>query len=238
MILTPIALSKIDWQFFCSLTLKKELRNDDWAVKKFFGLMRELAGWNHVHFLKMIWCLRSEDGEITERRHYHALLGGLPEHTIHVGTAMSIKAQWEKLGGGFARVFVFNPTLGGVDYVLQALREVEEGLSGKVGVHSLGASVYEMSKFRPSKLMLSKSLLSVIQKRMEIRDKQFTGKIRRQADVWHTASDSKREGDGQRCETDSGAQAKTRFPSSSTVGSGARKKETVNVASWINILKA
>lgn len=170
-----LSLSRIRWQFFCSFTLKLELKNDDWAIKKFFALSREVCRWNHVHFKKLIWCLRSEDGEKTGRRHYHALITGLPEYTIHVGTCMSIKNQWEKLGGGMARVYVFNPSLGGVDYILDAYTEVVESCN-KVGVHTLGASVYELSKFLPGKLMLSKSLISVIMSRMNIGDRQCARK--------------------------------------------------------------
>lgn len=196
-----LSLSKIGWQFFCSLTLKKELRNDDWAVKKFFALGREVSSWNHIHFKSLVWCLRSEDGEATGRRHYHALLAGLPEHTIHRGTCFAIKKFWEYLGGGFARVYVFNPTLDGVGYILKGLDNLDEAQAKHTGVHSLSQSIYEMGKFLPNRLMLSKSFQGIVMKRMNIGDRQriYPGPAMpggRQCGRLQTARDSKAESEG------------------------------------------
>lgn len=149
------ALSRIDWQLFLTLTLKDEKRSDDWAVKRYFALMRQTASWNKVHFLDLLWCLRSEKGDRTGRRHYHALWGGLPEYTIHRHTCFAIKNEAEALGLGMTRVYVFNRNLDGVGYLLKGLEACDE-------MRSQGQSLYEFSKFQSSLVMLSISILRAI----------------------------------------------------------------------------
>lgn len=151
-------LSLINWQVFATLTLKDERVSDDWAVKRWFALGRTIAEWFNVHFLDLLWCLRLEYGEATNRKHFHALIGGLPDDTIHRHTMFAIKNVAETLGWGMARCYVFNPTLPGVDYMLKELGGID-------WMHSNGANLYEFAKFDPSRLMLSMSILRVLQHR-------------------------------------------------------------------------
>lgn len=151
-------LSLIDWQVFVTLTLKDGRESDDWAVKRWFALARTVAGWFNVHFLDLIWCLRLEYGEATDRKHFHALLAGLPNDTIHRHTMFAIKNVAETLGWGMSRSYVFNRTLPGVDYILKELDLIEWR-------HTTGASIYEFSKFDPAKLMLSMSIIRVVEHR-------------------------------------------------------------------------
>lgn len=142
-----------------------------------------------------------------------------------------------------ARVYVFNPTLDGVGYILKGLDDLE-GKCNTIGVHSLAASMYELGKFLPGRLMLSQSFQGIILERMNIGDRQRVNPkpvmfgASPIAGGVQAASDSKKKKEGLRYEADIEAQAETRFPLSSTVRSGERIKETVNVASWINILKS
>ena len=62
---------------------------------------------------------------------------------------MSIKAQWEVLGGGMARVRKYDSRKQGLEYTLKCLH-----------ITSAGANLYEMGKFSYSadEVMLSNSI--------------------------------------------------------------------------------
>ena len=88
---------------------------------------------------------RQEAGEIGGR--LHSLFAGIPPEAVQVATCMSIKAQWERIGGGMARVREFDPSQSGLEYILKCL------------CVSSGANLYEVGKFSHSadEVMLSKS---------------------------------------------------------------------------------
>lgn len=66
---------------------------------------------------------------------------------------MALKAQWERVGGGMARVSIFDPTLNGEGYIVKCLGEISD----------LG-DVYESSKFGGDcELMPSKSVYRIAQ---------------------------------------------------------------------------
>jgi len=96
-------VSQIVWQFWCTFTFKRELPNSVqgtmWAA-----MCRRVAGWGGVEPRKLLWVCRRERGELLGRRHFHVLLGGLPNWMCRRDTAFSIKNQWEALGGGMSRV--------------------------------------------------------------------------------------------------------------------------------------
>jgi len=139
-------LARIDWQFFGTLTFASARIPEKTRLSMWFALARKQAKNFRLHFPALLWCLRQEEGESTGRRHFHYLLGGLPEKAVSMATCFAQMADWEKLGGGMARVRLFDPALSGVGYVTKCL-----GMSG--------ADAYESSKFdaRSSGLMLSKS---------------------------------------------------------------------------------
>jgi len=142
-------LSTVDWQFFGSLTFRSERHSERVRLAMWFALARRLAKWNRVHFLNLLWCLRMEKGEIGGRKHFHCLISGLPEGSVNVATCFSIMRQWERFGGGMARVRIYNPALHGGEYILKCLGS--------------GADVYESAKFGEvgRDLMLSKSVRRV-----------------------------------------------------------------------------
>lgn len=153
------SLSFLRWQLFCTFSLKNERCTESLPVRMYFAWLRKLADNLKVHFKSVLWCLRLEFGEKTGRRHYHALIGGLPEYRIDRLTIFASKNLWEHVGGGMARVYQFNPSLEGVDYVLGGVEEMKHQ-------HSLGASLYEFSKFSgATKVMLSESVILAIQGR-------------------------------------------------------------------------
>jgi len=162
-------LSNIDWQLFCTFTFKSEKLTDGTRLKMFFSLLRKQADNFGVHFKKIIWCLRAELGEATARKHFHALIAGLPAHSVHERTCFATKNLWEseEIGGGMARVYVYSRSLAGAAYILKGLEAVERRVSG---------DYYELTKFGGScDVTLSESILRVVEGRRAI------GKRRRQA---------------------------------------------------------
>lgn len=111
-----LSLSRIEWQFFCTFTFKSERLTDAIRLSIFFAMLRTQARNFGVHFKHLVWGLRRESGESTGRLHFHALIAGLPPSGRTVPTCFATMRLWERLGGGFAKVTVYNPTLDGVDY--------------------------------------------------------------------------------------------------------------------------
>lgn len=221
-------LALIDWQLFCTLTLYDEEHSDSWVIKRWFALHRMVCRWFRVYQPNLLWCLRSELGETTGRRHYHALLGGLPMSTLHKVTCFAIKNSAENYGFGMCRVYVFNPQLDGVGYVLKGLDEA-------VCKHTTGASLYEFMKFQPFKVMLSTALIRVIEKRdhkgQTLPVKRSETAARLTAGAEHTSGTvqkpvSSAMKDTGRCYSSS--QAKTRSSHGSPVRSGQGNKAAVN----------
>ena len=99
------SLQKVHWQFFAALTFKSAKLPERVRLSMFFALVRCLCRWHKVPFCKCVWALRQEPGEIGGRLHFHFLLAGIPSYAVQVVTCMSIKAQWERIGGGMARIW-------------------------------------------------------------------------------------------------------------------------------------
>ena len=70
-------MSRVDWQFFGTLTFKKERVPTAVRIKLWFALARALAKWYGVYFPNLLWVLRAEQGEVTGRTHFHCLIGGI-----------------------------------------------------------------------------------------------------------------------------------------------------------------
>lgn len=82
--------------------------------------------------------------------HLHALIGGANERLVNPLTCQWLKMAWRDLGGGHPSVRVFDPALGGVDYILK------DFLQSQI----TGANAYESAKFGGSdQVMVSKSVV-------------------------------------------------------------------------------
>ena len=110
-------LGQIRWQFFGTLTFKSERLPERVRLALWFALLRKAAKRFHRHFPKLPWCLRQEDGETTGRRHFHFLLAGLPPDAVNLQTCFWLMAHWENLGGGMARISLFDPRLNAAGYL-------------------------------------------------------------------------------------------------------------------------
>lgn len=144
-------LQRFHWQLFCTLTFKSARLPERLRVSMFFAWVRTFCAWYRVPFRDVIWCLRQESGELTGRLHLHALICGLPPFAVQEGTCFALMAQWEKLGGGMARVRVFDATQSGVAYIVKCLNP------------SGAANLYETGKFSGSvdSVMCSNSMWTV-----------------------------------------------------------------------------
>ena len=149
------AMSLIDWQFFATLTFRKENVSARKARQMFDRLIGLQARHFGVHYRRMIGCLRTEFGEMTGRKHLHALIGGLPNHAKTPATCFAFKRLWENAGGGMARVYVYECGLDAAGYILKGLGEPSwQGSDGHF---------YETVKFgRALELTFSESMASVI----------------------------------------------------------------------------
>ncbi len=153
-------LARVPWSLFCSFTFVRENMPEGLRRRYFFSFLRICAGDVGIHFHRLLWMLRPEAGEITGRRHYHALIGGIPPHVLTPRLCLRLMAQWEhqkplaKRRGpdgklrelsrfcGMPRIRIFSPDLDGLDYLLP---DGSEG--GDSGYSLSGANSYESKKF-------------------------------------------------------------------------------------------
>jgi hypothetical protein len=148
-------ISRYPWQFFVTLTFRAVTvagqRRRFW-----FAFLRAVADDFGLHFRDLLWCLREENGEITGRPHFHALIGGLPDHIRTPRTCLSLMHCWEyrtlplaqlpdgKRKGelrwksqfcGMARIRVYDPLADAAGYI------------SKEGIAVTGSNQYESRKF-------------------------------------------------------------------------------------------
>ena len=110
------------------------------------ALVRRPCRWFKVPFSDCLWALRQDPGEIGGRLHFHFLFSGIPPEAVQVATCMSIKAQWERIGGGMARVREFDPSQSGLEYILKCLC-----VSGGSNLYEVGKSSHSADEMRLSK---------------------------------------------------------------------------------------
>jgi hypothetical protein len=154
------------WQFFATLTFRDPLPSYHARRRMVYAFLREVAKGPKLpeaqqqpgHFRlapvpwkALKWLLRGEKGEITGRDHFHALYAGLPAQRQNLVEVFTQKHLWEELGGGSARIYLYDPRLPGVSYVMKGLQEADRA----------GANAYELTKFREEgerEVILSDSL--------------------------------------------------------------------------------
>lgn len=154
-------LARIPWDLFCTFTFMRENMPEGLRRKYYFSFLRLLSGDVAVHFKRLLWMLRPENGESTGRRHYHALISGIPKHVLTKRLCLVLMSQWEhqkplvlrkavdgnfrmlSLLCGMARIRIYEPGMDGLDYVIPEDWEVAAVL--RKDRH--GANAYEANKF-------------------------------------------------------------------------------------------
>lgn len=148
---TPEAfqIARVPWQLFGTLTFKSERLPERVRLAMWFAFVRTTGKRLKVKFPHLLWCLRQEEGEIGGRRHFHCLMAGLPRKQLCPALNFELMDQWQKLGGGWARVVRYRNELDGVGYVLKSR-----------GYASEAEQNYEMQKFGSThcQLILSNSV--------------------------------------------------------------------------------
>lgn len=173
-------MSRIDWQVFGTLTFKSESLTCGRRQKMWFAELRALSRWQHVHFSKLLWVLRIEQGEVTGRTHFHCLIGGLPEAAVMGGITFrradgsldcgnrlthALEGKWARLGlnpadkqNRISRFSLYDARLNGASYIIKCLGAEDSG--------RLSKDIYETAKFMwdDRQLILSDSVHRVVER--------------------------------------------------------------------------
>lgn len=91
--------------------------------------------------------IREEFGEHTNRLHWHALVSGLKPSLVRPTTCLFMMGYWEGIGGGMARVRVYDAAQDGASYLTK-------GLEGKGDWTTSGANAYEVGKFNGDQTLM------------------------------------------------------------------------------------
>jgi hypothetical protein len=144
-------LTLIRWQLFATLTFKRADIGDRVRYSTFMAWLREVSNVSRVSLNRLLWCCRKEAGESFGRLHFHCLIGGLPAEGVHIGKCFQSMRLWNRVGGGFSQVRVFDPNFDGLDYLFKGLG---------------GADCYESAKFASGRpvLTLSESCRRVVRR--------------------------------------------------------------------------
>jgi hypothetical protein len=146
-------LKLIRWDFFATLTWEDVDTTTPSSRRKHVD--RWMDRWcAHIMGLKSLhiaFVIRWERGEIGDRPHCHLLISRVPSRHISLTTAFRMKGMWEHrhpctcenghiecCNHGIAQVRLYDPSAGGVAYMLK----------GKFGSEwAQGANAYELRKF-------------------------------------------------------------------------------------------
>lgn len=157
------ALNKIHWQFFGTLTFKRERMSDRVRHSLLFAHLRAIAKQFGLPFDHLLWVVRKEDGETFGRTHFHYLIAGLDRRYENRSTCFWLMSCWEHTqGAGHARVHRFDPRLNAGGYLLKG---------GAFNDRTLGGDHYESAKFlSPDReLMIANTVWKVARRRSKKR---------------------------------------------------------------------
>ncbi|XHR30345.1 MAG: hypothetical protein ACFUZC_07245 [Chthoniobacteraceae bacterium] len=161
-------LAQVNWEFFATLTFKVAKLPARVRYNMLFQWLRSTAASGCVYFPEMLWAVRAELGEQTERFHFHALLGATGLKPV-LYSCHNIRKRWSGLEGsaGMARVTVFDPRRDAGSYLTKP--ELFETTSRRglrlEGETRVGGDIHESAKFGAStvdELTISKSVYRLI----------------------------------------------------------------------------
>lgn len=155
------ALSDQPFDLFCTWTFKNPLPYCAEASRLVRRIHRHVAARAHRHFEQVHTVTRGEFGELKKRFHVHSVVGNLGPIATTASYRLDIMDYWESarrdvgtlagVQGDSARVWPYDSTLDGVQYVMKGLARYQFGDE---------ARIYELSKFGlTDQVTLSNSLL-------------------------------------------------------------------------------
>jgi len=146
-------LSLLRWDFFGTLTFR-HMPPRGLAYSAAWSLFACGARRLDVSYSRLLITLREERGEMTNRFHFHFLLGGtgIQSRPFKLQYAKYLENVWGSMTGSpMVRIRVYDDALAGVAYVVKCLRGNE------------GGNQYELEKFDSSdSVTLSDSVMRLI----------------------------------------------------------------------------
>jgi hypothetical protein len=128
-----LQLDLVRWQFFCTFTMK-DLNGKcpplSHFIKGWYSLIRHVEKKLVYAPKSLLWVLRVEKGELTQRTHLHCLIAGLHRPHINKSTCFFLMDTWEKGCGGISRVRTWEPGLDAVSYITKPGNTYEQGKFG------------------------------------------------------------------------------------------------------------
>ena len=134
------ALAAVPWQYFCTFSFRSEKHCARFGPQMFVALVRIQARSFGVHFSRNplvpaagAWRVHGPVASTCGNRGAAPFAGAR--------NCLALMSQWERLGGGIARVSVYNSSLDGLDYILKG-----SGLTESTAKRWAG-DYHELSKF-------------------------------------------------------------------------------------------
>lgn len=153
--LQPSVASRIDWQYFVTLTFEGRVPTEGGRLRLLVAWIRQVAKAAHMKVDHLDGLAREEAGEINGRLHFHVLLSGIPGKP-NIGFCHHVLAIWRKLSGSKVNdARLYDARLSGVAYVMK-------GLQFDGGWSASGANAYELSKYEAGKLIATPSCLRTL----------------------------------------------------------------------------
>lgn len=149
-----VHIQRTEWQFFVTCTYRNSRTMSAKCRHAMqFQWMRRLAAMHggerrgEAALRNLRFVIREEFGEQNSRLHWHALVAGLPSSLVRQTTCLFMMGYWEGIGGGMARVRVFDAAQDGASYVTK-------GLEGMNDWTTQGANRYEVGKFNGDQTLM------------------------------------------------------------------------------------
>lgn len=148
-------VQRSEWQFFVTCTFKNSRTMSAKARHSMqFQWMRRLAAMHggerrgEAALRNLRFIIREELGEQNQRLHWHALVSGLKPSLVTPNTCLFMMGYWEGIGGGMARVRVYDSAQDGLAYTLKGLESTGTDWTTQ------GANRYEIAKFNGDDVLM------------------------------------------------------------------------------------
>lgn len=128
-----LQLDKVRWQFFCTFTIADRQGHNPSAklfMTGWLALVRDIEKSLDYRPKSLLWVLRLEKGELTQRTHIHCLVAGMRSQHVNRSTCFFMMKSWENNMGGISRVRVWETGRDACSYITKPGNEYEQGKFG------------------------------------------------------------------------------------------------------------